>query len=48
MPECHVGIRPPPVREEEEFTLEQIQLGWTSWVKTVPRHIDAADAILRF
>ena len=48
VPECHVGVRPPAVREEEEFTLDQIQLGWTSWVKTVPRHIDAADAILRF
>lgn len=48
VPECHIGPRPPAVREEEEFTLENIQLGWTSWVKTAPRHADAADAILRF
>jgi type VI secretion system protein ImpH len=48
VPECYVGIRPTPLREQEKFTLEQIQLGWTSWVKTAPRHSDAADAILRF
>ena len=48
VPECHLGPRPAAVREEEEFALENIQLGWTSWVKTAPRQADAADAILRF
>jgi type VI secretion system protein ImpH len=48
VPECHLGPRPAAVCEEEEFALENIQLGWTSWVKTAPRQADAADAILRF
>jgi type VI secretion system protein ImpH len=46
VPVCHTGqMEDSPVAAP---LLDQVQLGWTTWVKTRPRTADAYDAVLRF
>jgi predicted component of type VI protein secretion system len=47
VPASHTGLgdEPPPVPGP---TLEGVQLGWTTWVKTKPRTAHAYEAVLRF
>lgn len=47
VPAAHFGLgqEPPPVPGS---TLDGVQLGWTSWVKTKLRTADGYDAVLRF
>lgn len=47
VPVCHTGLGsvPPPAPGP---VLDQIQLGWTSWVKTKERTAHAYEAVLRF
>lgn len=52
VPVCRLGERSLDESENEpknpSQSLEQVQLGWTTWVKTVPRSADATEAVLRF
>lgn len=47
VPAAHTGLgaEPPPVPGP---TLDEVQLGWTTWVKTKPRTEHAYEAVLRF
>jgi type VI secretion system protein ImpH len=47
VPSCHTGLGddPPPVSGPN---LDEVQLGWTTWVKTRLRTADAYEAVLRF
>jgi type VI secretion system protein ImpH len=47
VPVSHTGLgeEPPPVAGP---TLDEVQLGWTTWIKTKPRTRDAYEAVLRF
>ena len=47
VPVCHTGRPqdPPPVAGP---MLDELQLGWTTWVKTQPRTADAFETVLRF
>ncbi|HEU0119942.1 MAG TPA: type VI secretion system baseplate subunit TssG [Bryobacteraceae bacterium] len=47
VPACHttLGAEPYPVPGPY---LDEVQLGWTTWVKTKPRTADAYEAVLRF
>lgn len=47
VPACHTGLGagPPPIPGPN---LDEVQLGWTTWIKTKPRTLDAYEAVLRF
>ena len=47
VPAAHTGLgtEPPPVAGPN---LDEVQLGWTTWVKTKTRTADAYEAVLRF
>lgn len=47
VPVSHTGLgaEPPPTPAP---LLDEVQLGWTTWIKTKPRTLDAYEAVLRF
>ena len=43
----HTGLGDAPYPAPGPY-LDEVQLGWTTWVKTKPRIADAYEAVLRF
>jgi type VI secretion system protein ImpH len=47
VPPCHAGLGEAPYPAPGPY-LDEVQLGWTTWVKTKPRTAHAYEAVLRF
>jgi len=47
VPACHTGLGAEPYSGPGPY-LDEVQLGWTTWVKTKPRTENAYEAVLRF
>ena len=47
VPASHTGLGDAPYPAPGPY-LDEVQLGWTTWVKTKPRIADAYEAVLRF
>jgi type VI secretion system protein ImpH len=48
VPASHTGVKGQLPPEALPPILDEVQLGWTTWIKTRPRNEDAYDTVIRF